>query len=439
VKLLRNRISTIARASVAAPKRASEGARLDIVLPRGFPQSSGKLLCRWRRPDGVIEAGELDQLADLPADSRSAPLYVWTPAADTVLTEARLPTTSRAKIAQALPYALEDQLLGDPERLSFAWRRTDGDLLAVAVTDRDRIRAWTDALTQARLAPRAFCPTMLAVPWAADCWSAAFVGDELLVRRGAVSGFVCPASIESPPALLTAALQEALRRKQTPECLVLFDAPADVHADVWQAALGVPIRIEKAGMWAVQASPQPPINLLPRQLVANPISLDSLRPYFVAGVALILWMIGSIVFDATEWWRLKRQESRATDEMTRLLRDAFPETRAVLDPAAQMQRNLEALQARQGAGNLDFLPLLAQTTKVLRASPQVRLRGLLYADRSLTLELTWSTPASPEGLRAALESAGLRAELLAVNPRAGEVDGRVRVFADTKNPAKGQS
>jgi len=439
VKLLRNRISTIARASVATPKRASEGARLDIVLPRGFPQSSGKLLCRWRRPDGVIEAGELDQLADLPADSRSAPLYVWTPAADTVLTEARLPTTSRAKIAQALPYALEDQLLGDPERLSFAWRRADGDLLAVAVTDRDRIRAWTDALAQARLAPRAFCPTMLAVPWAADCWSAAFVGDELLVRRGAVSGFVCPASIESPPALLTAALQEALRRKQTPEWLVLFDAPAEVHADAWQAALGVPVRIEKAGMWAAQASAQPPINLLPRQLVANPISLDSLRPYLVAGVALILWMIGSIVFDATEWWRLKSQESRATDEMTRLLRDAFPETRAVLDPAAQMQRNLEALQARQGAGNLDFLPLLAQTTKVLRASPQVRLRGLLYADRSLTLELTWSTPASPEGLRAALESAGLRAELLAVNPRAGEVDGRVRVFADTKNPAKGQS
>lgn len=439
MKLGRNKPSTIARATMLTPARASTGPRLDVVLPRGFPQSAGKLLWRWQRRGGDTQTGEAMRLSDLPGGATAGPVFVWTPAADTVLTEARLPTTSRAKIAQALPYALEDQLLGDPEQLNFSWRRESDDRLSVAVTSRERLKVWNDAIAQAKLKPKSLCPVTLAVPFALDCWSAAFLGDELLVRRGEVSGLVCPASFDTPPALLIAAIQEAVRRKQAPESLVLFHAPKGLRADAWQSALGVPVRVEKSGMWEAQTEPQAPINLLGRERAASPISLDAFRPYLVAAVALVVWMIGSIAFDGAEWWRLKREHSKATEEMARLLREAFPETKTVLDPAVQMQRNLEALQAKQGAGNVDFLPLLARTTTVLRASPRVRMRGLRYADRTLTLELTWPTPASPENLRAALEAAGLRAELLAVTPRAGEVDGRVRLYADTKAPAKAPS
>ena len=439
MKLRFNRLSTIARAAMVAPARTGGGPRLDLVLPRGFPHATGKLLWRWRRPGGDAQTGEAEQLSELPAGSLDAFVFVWTPAADTVLTEARLPTTSRAKIAQALPFALEDQLLGDPEQLNFSWWRETDNRLSVAVTSRERLRAWTDALIQAKLRLKSLCPVTLAVPLAPDCWSAAFLGDELLVRRGTKSGFVCPASVENPPALLIAALQEATRDKRAPECLVLFHAPGGLRADAWQSRLGVPVRIEKPSMWEATTEPQPPINLLARELAASVINLDALRPYLVAAVALLLWVIGSIAFDATEWWRLKRQHTQATNEMTRLLRDVFPEVKTVLDPAVQMQRSLEALQTRQGAGNVDFLPLLARATKVLRASPRVRVRGLRYADRALTLELTWPTPASPEALRAALEASGLHAELLAVTPRAGEVDGRVRLYTDTKTPSKGPS
>ena len=439
MKLGRNKPSTIARAAMRPAAPASSGPRLDVVLPRGFPQSAGKVSWRWQRRSGDTQTGDAARLADLPGGATAGPVFVWTPAADTVLTEARLPTTSRARIAQALPYALEDQLLGDPEQLNFSWRREADDRLSVAVTSRERLQAWTDALVQARLKPRSLCPVTLAVPLALDCWSAAFLGDELLVRRGEVSGFVCPAAVDAPPTLLVAAMQEASRLKQAPECLVLFHSPKGLRADAWQSALGVPVRVERASIWEAQTGPHVPINLLGRERAASPVSMDALRPYLVAAVALTVWMIGSIAFDATEWWRLKRQQTQATEEMTRLLREVFPETRAVLDPAIQMQRNLEALQAKQGAGNVDFLPLLARTTTVLRASPRVRVRGLRYADRALTLELTWPTPASPEALRAALEAAGLRAEVLAVTPRAGEVDGRVRLYSDTKSPAKTSS
>jgi hypothetical protein len=82
-----------------------------------------------------------------------------------------------------------------------------------------------------------------------------------------------------------------------------------------------------------------------------------------------------------------------------------------------------------------MLPLLAKTATVLRAEPRVRLRGLRYADKKLTLELTWPTPSTPDAIRAALESAGLQAEVLNLTPRAGEVDGRLRLSPATARPA----
>jgi hypothetical protein len=121
--------------------------------------------------------------------------------------------------------------------------------------------------------------------------------------------------------------------------------------------------------------------------------------------------------------------------MTSLLLTSFPETKTVLDPAAQMQRSIDALLARTGKRDRDLLPMLAKTATALRADPRIRLRGLRYADHSLTLELTWPTPSTPDAIRSALEAAGLRAEMLNLTPRAGEVDGRVRLQPAAARPA----
>ena len=76
-------------------------------------------------------------------------VIVWTPAAESLLLRAQLPTRSAAKIAQALPFALEDQLIDPPEQLHFAFAREADGALAVAVTARERMEAWLAALQAA--------------------------------------------------------------------------------------------------------------------------------------------------------------------------------------------------------------------------------------------------------------------------------------------------
>lgn len=420
-----------------AAARAGQ-AQLDLVLPRGWPESAQPLRWRLRKRGGAVQSGEAADLKDLPPEASAAPACVWTPAAETLLTTATIPTRSRRKIAQALPYALEDRLVGDPQSLHFAYRNEPDGSLSVAITSRARLDAWIARLRQDGIRPVALCPATLLLPWALDCWSLAFLGDELLVRTGAVAGFVCPSPADDePPGLLVSAAREAAHRPNPPEAVLVFQAPAKFPAGAWTGALGLPVRAEKGALWERHEDPQPPINLLQSELEQGSALGASLRPYLPAAAMLLAWLAGSLAFDATDWWKLRRQHAALQREMTDILLATFPETRVVLDPAAQMQRNVETLLARSGRNERELLSLLAKATGALRADPRVRLRGLRYADRSLTLELAWPASASPDAFKRALEAAGLHAEMLALAPRAGEVEGRVRLQPATSPPGSG--
>lgn len=412
--------------SLLAPKpRAAAQGRLDVILPPGWPQSQEPIFWRWQRGKDKSQSGEAADLNQIPAAVRSAPTHVWTPATDTMLTTATLPTRARRKILQALPYVLEDRLLGDPETLHFAYRIEADGSLSVAVTARERVDAWLQAFNQAGIRPVSLCPVTLLVPWALDCWSLSFSGNEILVRTGAVSGFICSQSLDQPPPLLVSAVQEAARQAgPAPENLVVFNAPKPFPADAWSATLKLPVRVEAGTLWDIQGNPVAPINLLQGQYSQTGSMLSAWRPFLPALVLLGVWLLGNIVVDTTDWWRLRRQHAASVQEMTGILLNSFPETKTVLDPAAQMQRSADALLSHSGKD--EFLSLLAKAAGALQAAPG-RLRGVRYMDHSLTIEVTWPTPTAPDAFRQALEAAGVRAEVLALTPRAGEVDGRIRL------------
>jgi len=430
--------SSIVRAWFSRDKQPAPGRtprdRLDLVLPAGWPDSTSPLTWRWQRRGAGPESGETHDLARLPPGAERALTFVWTPAADTMLTSARLPTKSPRKIIQALPYALEDRLLGDPESLHFAWRPEADGSLSVAVTARARLQSWMERLDRAKLRPASLCPSTLLVPWAVDSWSMAFVGNEILVRTGPVSGFVCPVTGDQPPALLAAAAQEAMRQENPPDVLLVFHATSGFPLESWSRALGMPLRKEAGSLWDKLSDPGAPLNLLQGQYEPSSAIGESLRPYRVALILLGLWLVSSLGYDLSDWWKLQREHAAIRQEMNQILTSSFPETRTIIDPATQMQKAVEQLLARRGQGEQELLPMLSKVAAAKRNDSNVRLRSIRYADQSLTVELTWKTPSSPEAWKAALESAGLRAEVLSLTPRTGEVDGRIRLT--TARPAR---
>src|SRR5256712_12868732 len=89
----------------AAIWRRAGGDRLELWLPRDWPREGAEL--RWRRiaSGGASRQGSQVGLEGL---APAGEVVVWTPAAETLLLHAKLPTRAAAQIVPALPHALAE-------------------------------------------------------------------------------------------------------------------------------------------------------------------------------------------------------------------------------------------------------------------------------------------------------------------------------------------
>jgi general secretion pathway protein L len=416
---MKTKVSDWLGALSAGPAQIGRG--IELILPPGWPEKDPSV--RWRnRSEGTD--GQVENITQLPASARDLPVYVWTPAADTLLTRAVVPTRSRARILQALPYVLEDQLLDEPEQLHFAYVREADGALAVAVTKRARLNVWLEILKGAGLRPSSLCPANLSLPLYPQAWSIAFTPKELWVRSGAHAGFVANPATDPPPVLM-AALTEAAAQNLAPPQLVLFAAPTTVDPDAWSATLALPVVVETRDLRELAVAPA--INLLQADFGQAAHLRQMLRPLRPAGVMLAVWLAAVVVMDVAEWLRLRHQHNVYSAEMYEIFRQNFPEVKAVLDPAAQMRAQIEALQSR-GAGPADLLPLLTRVAPALKEqAAQMKLQSVKYSERSLTLELTLPDYQALDRVKNAFRAANLDVEVLAANGHGNEVDGRLRL------------
>lgn len=401
---------------------------LTLRLPRAWPAQEGLVDWWWTPAQGATEEGTVQNLSELPEAVRAGNVLAWTPGAETLLTRVNLPTRARAKILQALPYALEDQLLGEPETLYFSYRSLPDGSLAVAVTAQERFQGWLAAFKAAGLHLVGLCPVTLKPPLEEGCWSIGFDAEEVYVHSGELAGFACPVSLAAPPVVLKAALREAGEQGRAPRELIAYNPPPQFAPEAWAEALGLPVSVRAQDPWPL---PGPaPFNLLQREFAPSGELRQSLQAMRPAAYMLGAWLIAVVSLNLWQWGSLASNQRAARAEMTELFRKSFPEARTVVDPVTQMERNLAILQANSGmVAPSDMLSLLNKAAQLLQGNPNTKLRGLQYGDRALTLDLNFPDFQTMETMKNAMAGRGLQVEILSANSRGTGVDTRVRLRA----------
>ena len=386
---------------MAGPLRARGGDRLELWLPSDWPAQDSEL--RWRRTEagGAVRQGSQRGLEGLAS---ADDILVWTPAAETLLLRARLPTRSPAKIAQALPFALEEQLVDAPEKLHFAFAQEPDGSLAVAVTRRERMEAWLTALAAAGLAPARLAPVTLSLPLAERAWTLAFCDGEMVLRCGLHAGLGGPRELQ-PPSWLHTALAEARAEARAPERILVVEPPGEFDAGTWRTALGLPLEPLSAGRAAVPAAP---LDLLQQRYAQRGGRKAALRrAYLPAAGLLAAWLVLTLLLDAVDWARTAYRVRAADEQMRAQLMKSFPDTRVIVDPAEQMRRGLEDLGAKSGAASPgDMLYLLARAAPAFERQARLRVQAIEYGDKTLTVRMA-ATPADAETMARALRARSL--------------------------------
>ena len=376
----------------------------------------------WRAgaDGGALEPGERR-----PAALKD-PVLVAVPSRDLLLTRVSLALRGR-RLRQAVPYALEDDLLRDVEDCHFALARAGGNETAVAVAAKARMQAWRARLADHGVAAAAMVPDALLLPPTPQGWTVMLEAGTVTVRTGALAGFACDRAVFE--ALLTGPYAPA-------RIACLVDDEADSEAlmmalqAAWpQAQISLAPLDDATALLAEQSTLRPPLDLLQGEYAASGNGAGRRQWRAVAALAGLWLLLGAVDAGYREW--LLMQESQQLQRrIEAVYREAFPEARRVRYPRRQMEIALSQLQGR--GGDAAFLRLLAEAAPVMAASAGFELRMLSYEDGRMELDFTVAAVRNAEAIKEAMAAKGLAVEVISVQASA---DDAVRVRLALSSPA----
>lgn len=375
---------------------------------------------------GAVQSGPVADALGLAQGRRTVLLL---PAAEVTLAEPDLPPVrGAARIAQAVPYALEEQLASELEDLHFAVgprnpasSATPVAIIAKPVLDRRRA-AWeaagihADAVySESSLLPSAPNATVLVLG----------EGTLHVNRPGSV-----PYAIDAEP--LGMALELALPAGgETGEHVTFYATPVDY--DAHQALIEglrtrtatLQVKLLPDGLLPLLASQLPgsrAINLL-QGAYAPPSSFTTqFRRWRVPAALAAATALVFIAGQALELWQLRSAERRLDAQITETFSQALP-GQPIVDPRAQLQGVLD----RAGGGQGAMLPALTLLAHAVAESPAARVEGLNYRAGVLELRIVAPSVEALDAIKQVMGRDGAQVDLQSANPRGNVFEGRLHV------------
>jgi general secretion pathway protein L len=381
----------------------------------------------WLRQgtDGRAAAGSTRGWPPAAAIAGAGEIVVLVPAEDVLLTEARVTAKSRAQLMQALPFAVEDQLLAPVEDSQFAATEGAGDAVGVAVVSRATLRTWLERLAANGIRADALLPESLAVPIAPDRATALVENDRVLVRLAPSAAFVCA------PSGLAAWMQRA-SSDGTARSLDVFDFRDGATARIAVPATSYHERQRDPLAFLARSLRKPPLNLLDGEFAPQHHAARGARWWRVAA-ALAAAVVALAVLDlGFEVLQLSRTSARLDAAAQDAVRKAFPDVDgaelARATPGDIARRRIERL--RGGSESSGFLRVLNEIGPVLGTTTQIQTRAIEFRNGTLELGLRAPDVATLDAVRERLAAQpGLSVTVTAANPGESGIDGRIRIVS----------
>ncbi|MGO9935805.1 MAG: type II secretion system protein GspL [Steroidobacteraceae bacterium] len=405
------------------------------LAPHGQEESEWLTLGESGAPAVTRQRGPLSLAA---AVSRAGKVVVLAPASQILLAEPELPPGNSAKIARAVPFALEELLTEDVDRLSFAiGRRRAGGATPVAVVSRSVLQAWISDLSAAGIEPQAIYPDISLMPENPGQTVLWLEQQRLAVRRPGALPFAVELSPVKEALVVAGVIADPLDSSQSAkpqESAILYvtrEDWANVQGEFEQllqhfASLKVQLLADGPLPWlALGIDAADSVNLLQGEFSRATDYGARWRQWRVAAI-LAAALLGAHVAAQALQIRSAKHESAALDsQMAQLFAIAMP-SEQITDPRRQMQARLDRIR-RFGAGPQYFLRALQTLSGALSSIPKVTINALSYHGQSLDMTVNAPSLAALSQLSQLVGKEGLAAEIQSSNPVAGGVEAHLQI------------
>lgn len=312
------------------------------------------------KEEEIIASGTLASahaLGELRERAGGRPVVTLVPGSDLIFRRVSLPGKYSRQAAAALPYLLEEQIASDVDELHLVVLAHEGHDVDLMAVDKEKMQTWLGWLEAAGLKSQQLLPDVLALPQAADGWSALQLGKEWLLRQGPCQGIVAD---EPLLAMLLAVEAE-------PVTIHSHTQVPPIPTANWQAAdPELPMLLLAKGALNCQA------NLLQGpyrpQTEYSRYWLQWRKVAVVAGLLLLV----ALTQRGVHLYQLAEQDKALKAEIRQVYTRIFPGETRIVNVRSQMAQHLKLLGQTPQDGVLLLLTELAPTfAEVPSLKPQV--------------------------------------------------------------------
>jgi general secretion pathway protein L len=410
-------------------------AEILVVRVQGTPEAHSAewivLDANGARIGGVIR-GSLSELVTQVGNRR---LVALIPGTDVLLAEPVLPAKAKSssKLAQLVPYALEEQLASDIEELHFAIGRREPKQMAtpVAVITRARMDAWIGVFTSAGLHPEAMYAETSGVPVVPNGVCVLIDGTRVYVKRQGKPGAV----IDVDPLIegLQLALDSGTEAREHVTLYVTetdYERERDLLEGLREFVASLQMKLLPDGplpLLAATVVNTPSVNLLQGPYaVASPARIP-LAPWRYAAALAGVLLLSHIGYKAVQYSQLKRQEAEIDAAIQQVFQAAMPGA-PVPDPKdarSQMEARLTAIRGSNVTGG--FMGALDTLSSALQQAPGTEVEALSYRSNTADVRLLAPNVGVLDQMRQSFAEQGANAEIQSANPRDNKIEGRLQV------------
>jgi general secretion pathway protein L len=378
---------------------------------------------------GNVQSGLLAEAAPLAAGRR---VNVLIPGTDALLAEPVLPLKTGAKLAQVVPFALEEHLATDVEDLHFAvGKREARPGTPVTVVSHARMAAWLGALREAGLGADAIYAETSGLPETPNGVTLLIDGNRVYVRRENTPGAV----LEVEP--LIEALQLALASgEESREHVSIYVSETDYERErdllegLREFTASLQLKLLPDGplpLLAGAVARHAPVNLLQGRYAAKTKLNVSFAPWRYAAILAVVFFATHLGLKAWQYFQYRGAETRLDAEIADVYQQAMPG--AAVPPPALARKQMESRLAQlRGSGPVSgMMTTLVTLGDALAQTPGANIEAISYRDNITDLRVLAPSVDALDHISKVAGSRGLSAKIEAANPRESKFEGRLKL------------
>ena len=382
-------------------------------------------------------------LSEAKADIGAREVIVLVPSAEVLTTSVDLPIRGGAKLQAALPYALEEYLADDVDKLHFAAgpRRASGKT-PVSVVNHERIAEWIELLAGADIHASSMVADSYGLARIPGTISVLLVENQVFINDGGDIELVMQDVSPGDALAAIGALDDGSKSEGAEEA----EAPPPRHVLVYCEAedeeryqhdwiamreeLGsVDVKLLADGVMprlAATVATGAGINLLQGVYGAKKEYGSLFRQWKYAAILLLALGVIGIAAKATDYYVLLRQEAELQQIFNTEYRQILPGAPDTADPA----RVIESLKRRVGTVTSTpvFLQSMEHLSRAMQQNPEASIEAISYRAGVVDIRVTAPNVAMLDNIERAVDQNGqFQATIQSTDQDGDKVSSRMQI------------